>query len=135
MIGRRIVFVFLLVCSFVALGSLSAQQKHASRIGWISDEGCGAKHTKAGGADCVQKCWRGGASVPECMRSIVSELYAESSHESSNPRPKAGCRKRMVRGSQSKEKFTTTRSRPDFFKIAKYRCPDLCRERILLNLP
>src|SRR5882762_1418799 len=58
MIGRRIVFVFLLVCSFVALGSLSAQQKHASRIGWISDEGCGAKHTKAGGADCVQKCWR-----------------------------------------------------------------------------
>ncbi len=63
MIGRRIVFVFLLVCSFVALGSLSAQQKHASRIGWISDEGCGAKHTKAGGADCVQKCWRGGASV------------------------------------------------------------------------
>lgn len=58
-----VVFVFLLVCGLVALGSLSAQQKETSRAGWISDEGCGAKHTKAGGADCVQKCWRGGASV------------------------------------------------------------------------
>ena len=34
MISGRIVFVFLLVCGFVALGSLSAQQKHASRTGW-----------------------------------------------------------------------------------------------------
>jgi hypothetical protein len=58
-----IVFGFLLVCGLVAVGSLSAQQKQASRAGWISDEGCGAKHTKAGGVDCVQKCWRGGASV------------------------------------------------------------------------
>jgi hypothetical protein len=63
MIGSRIVFVFLLVFGPVALGSLSAQQGNASRAGWISDEGCGAKHTKPGGADCVQKCWRGGASV------------------------------------------------------------------------
>src|SRR5438045_4189735 len=62
MIRGLIVFVFLLVCGLVALGSLSAQQEHRSRAGWISDEGC-AKHTKAGGADCVQKCWRGGASV------------------------------------------------------------------------
>jgi len=60
MIRGRVVFVFLLVCG---LGSLSAQQKQASRAGWISDEGCGVKHTKPGGADCVQKCWRGGASV------------------------------------------------------------------------
>jgi hypothetical protein len=59
----RIVFVFLLVCGLVALGSLAAQQKHESRAGRISDGACGAKHTKAGGADCVQKCWRGGASV------------------------------------------------------------------------
>lgn len=63
MIRGRIVFVFLLVCGLVALGSLSAQQEHRSRASWISDEGCGAKHMKAGGADCVQKCWRGGASV------------------------------------------------------------------------
>ncbi len=63
MIRGRIAFVFLLGCGLVALGSLSAQQKNASRAGWISDEACAAKHTKPGGADCVQKCWRGGASV------------------------------------------------------------------------
>jgi len=59
----RIVFVFLLGCGLVALGSLSAQQKNAPRVGWISDESCAAQHTKPGRADCVQKCWRGGASV------------------------------------------------------------------------
>ena len=63
MIRAWIIFVFLFVCGLVALRSLAAQQKDASRTGWISDEACGAKHTKAGGADCVQKCWRGGASV------------------------------------------------------------------------
>jgi hypothetical protein len=63
MIRGRIIFVFLFVCGLVALRSLAAQQKDASRAGWISDEACGAKHTKPGGADCVQKCWRGGASV------------------------------------------------------------------------
>jgi len=51
------------VCGLAALTSLSAQQKNASRAGWISDESCGAQHTKPGRADCVQKCWRGGASV------------------------------------------------------------------------
>jgi hypothetical protein len=30
---------------------------------WVSDESCGAMHTKAGGADCIRKCKRGGASV------------------------------------------------------------------------
>ena len=59
----RIVLVFLLVCGLVALGSVSAQQSAASRTGWISDESCGTQHTKPGRADCVQKCWRGGASV------------------------------------------------------------------------
>jgi hypothetical protein len=63
MIIGRIIFVFLLVCGLVTLGSLAAQLKDATRVGWISDEACGANHTKAGGADCVQKCWRGGASV------------------------------------------------------------------------
>ena len=63
MIRGWIIFVFLFVCGLVALRLLAAQQKDASRAGWISDEACGAKHTKAGGADCVQKCWRGGASV------------------------------------------------------------------------
>ncbi len=63
MIRGRIVFLFLLVCALLALGSVSAQQKNASRTGWISDESCGAQHAKPGRADCVQKCWRGGASV------------------------------------------------------------------------
>ena len=68
MIRDRIVFLFLLVCGLAALSSVSAQQKGASRTGppragWISDESCGAEHTKPGRADCVQKCWRGGASV------------------------------------------------------------------------
>jgi hypothetical protein len=63
MIRGWIIFVFLFVCGLVALRSLAAQQKDVSRAGWISDEACGTKHTEAGGADCVRKCWRGGASV------------------------------------------------------------------------
>src|SRR5260370_33469176 len=59
----RIVFAFLGACGLAALGSVSAQQRDATRAGWISDESCGAQHTKAGRADCVQNCWRGGASV------------------------------------------------------------------------
>jgi hypothetical protein len=35
----------------------------ATRAGWISDEACAADHTKPGRADCVEKCWRGGASI------------------------------------------------------------------------
>ncbi len=63
MIRRWVAFLFLLVCSLVALGTAAAQQENASRTGWISDESCAAEHTKPGRADCVQKCWRGGASV------------------------------------------------------------------------
>jgi hypothetical protein len=59
----RIVFAFLLGCGLATLGSLSAQQNNITRAGWISDESCAAQHTKTGRADCVQKCWRGGASV------------------------------------------------------------------------
>jgi hypothetical protein len=62
MIRSRIAFVFSLVC-LLALASVSAQQGTDSRTGWISDESCGTQHTKPGRADCVQKCWRGGASV------------------------------------------------------------------------
>jgi hypothetical protein len=58
-----IVFAFLFICGLGALGSSSVQQGDAPRAGWISDESCAAQHMKPGGADCVQKCWRGGASV------------------------------------------------------------------------
>ena len=63
MIIRRTILAGSLVCALLALGSVSAQQESASRAGWISDEACAAQHTKPGRADCVQKCWRGGASV------------------------------------------------------------------------
>src|ERR1700736_308541 len=63
MIRGRVVFAFLAACGLVALGSVSAQQRDATRGGWISDESCGTQHMKPGRADCVQKCWRGGASV------------------------------------------------------------------------
>jgi hypothetical protein len=63
MIRSRIVFLLLFVCGFAAVGPVWARQKNASRAGWISDESCAAQHTKPGRADCVQKCWRGGASV------------------------------------------------------------------------
>jgi hypothetical protein len=63
MIRNRVVLVVLLFCGLLALEKVSAQQKDPSHSGWISDESCGTQHTKPGRADCVQKCWRGGASV------------------------------------------------------------------------
>ena len=59
----RIAFFPVLACVLLSCGFVSAQQKDAPRTGWISDESCGTQHTKPGRADCVQKCWRGGASV------------------------------------------------------------------------
>jgi len=61
-IGQILLFapsVFLVLM----LASTSAPQGSPSRTGWISDESCGKQHTKPGRADCVEKCWRGGASV------------------------------------------------------------------------
>ena len=63
MVRGRIVFPFLFSGGPVFLDSTSAQQKDASRAGWISDEACAAERAKPGRADGVQKCWRGGAAV------------------------------------------------------------------------
>lgn len=41
----------------------SAKTKSITVTGWVSDENCGALHTKPGGEDCVLKCLRGGAHV------------------------------------------------------------------------
>ena len=41
----------------------SAKTKSVNATGWVSDEACGATHTKPGGEDCVMKCLRGGAHV------------------------------------------------------------------------
>jgi hypothetical protein len=63
MAHSRTVLMLTLCGALLVSGPVSAQKTKASRIGWISDQACGAQHTKTGGADCVQKCWRGGASV------------------------------------------------------------------------
>lgn len=57
--GLLSILVFLLVGS----SSLLAKERTASLTGWVSDEHCGATHTKPGGADCVRKCIKGGADV------------------------------------------------------------------------
>ena len=59
----RIGFALSVCLAFLGFASVSAQQAETSRTGWISDESCGKEHTKPGRADCVEKCWRGGASV------------------------------------------------------------------------
>lgn len=41
----------------------SAKIKSINVTAWVSDEACGAAHTKAGGEDCVLKCLRGGADI------------------------------------------------------------------------
>jgi hypothetical protein len=43
--------------------ALSAASDSHTWTAWVSDEACGALHTKPGGADCIRKCHRGGASV------------------------------------------------------------------------
>ena len=40
-----------------------AREKRTTLRGWVSDESCGALHTKPGREDCVVKCRRGGASI------------------------------------------------------------------------
>ena len=44
-------------------GRQSSAAQAEARTGWISDEACGAEHTKPGKDGCVEKCWRGGAAV------------------------------------------------------------------------
>ena len=65
MLGKR----SLLILSVLVVGSISllAKDKPVSFTGWVSDEHCGALHTKRGGGDCVRKCIKGGqeAGHPE----------------------------------------------------------------------
>jgi hypothetical protein len=55
--------VVVTVGGLITGGSASTPQLDASKSGWVSDEDCLAEHTKPGRADCVEKCWRGGASM------------------------------------------------------------------------
>src|SRR2546428_3997295 len=43
--------------------SLAAQARERTATGWISDENCGARHTKPGGAGCIKKCMHGGQDI------------------------------------------------------------------------
>jgi hypothetical protein len=66
MIGReasamKIKIGVLLALVLVSFARINA--KPSTLRGWISDESCGAAHTKTGNESCVAKCLRGGASV------------------------------------------------------------------------
>lgn len=58
-----VAFSMLLVVGIMLLSLPAYSEKKATLSGWISDENCGALHTKPGREDCVRKCRRGGASV------------------------------------------------------------------------
>ena len=60
---RRALVAFALCATLAPAYAGYAEDKPSTVTGWVSDEACGAKHTKSGGADCVRKCLRGGASV------------------------------------------------------------------------
>jgi hypothetical protein len=60
---KTIVFtVAVMLLLQVAIAAI-AKTKSVTVTGWVSDQGCGALHTKPGGEDCVLKCLRGGARV------------------------------------------------------------------------
>lgn len=54
----------LLLAAGILLFSLSAHgDKKVTLRGWVSDEACGALHTKPGGEGCIRKCLRGGVAI------------------------------------------------------------------------
>jgi hypothetical protein len=59
---RRTILATLLIA--VAMGiTTGAREKNSVAAGWVSDENCGAQHTKPGGADCIRKCMKGGQDI------------------------------------------------------------------------
>lgn len=59
--AMRIMIAVVLALVLVSFARINA--KTSTLSGWISDESCGAAHTKTGNESCVAKCLRGGASV------------------------------------------------------------------------
>jgi hypothetical protein len=53
----------LVLLAAMATMTTSAKIKSINVTAWVSDEACGAAHTKPGGEDCVLKCLRGGADI------------------------------------------------------------------------
>lgn len=60
---KPIVFLVATMLLLQVALTASAKTKSITVTGWVSDEGCGALHTKPGGEDCILKCLRGGAHV------------------------------------------------------------------------
>ena len=60
-------FDALITCALLALlmsgPVIPAKRESHTWMAWVSDEACGALHTKPGGADCIRKCHRGGATI------------------------------------------------------------------------
>ncbi len=57
-------WILLALAASLTLGVAAfAREKTTTLTGWISDENCGAKHTRPGGADCIKKCMRGGQDI------------------------------------------------------------------------
>ena len=59
----RSVLVLVMVTFIATFPTILARDHVETWTAWVSDEHCGASHTKPGGADCIRKCHRGGASV------------------------------------------------------------------------
>ena len=82
-------FAVLLVMSlalFVVAAGASEKGKATSINGWVSDTGCGVKHAKAGGAECIKKCQGMGqklAFVSDADKSVwaVDNQDALAGHE------------------------------------------------------
>jgi hypothetical protein len=62
---KRNLLIILTVFLMLSLdvGASGSKPKSINTTGWVSDEACGASHTKPGGEDCVKKCLRGGAHI------------------------------------------------------------------------
>ena len=60
---KTIVFMIAAMLLLQVAIAASAKSKPITVTGWVSDESCGALHTKPGGEDCVLKCLKGGAHV------------------------------------------------------------------------
>ena len=70
-----------LILALLAAGVSEAEKQDIRLTGWVSDESCGALHTKPGGEDCIQKCIKGAEHMnpewtPQRMVFVVDDDHA-----------------------------------------------------------
>jgi hypothetical protein len=68
---------FLLIALLITPISLRSSGREVME-GWVSDSGCGAKHTKPGGENCIKLCIRGGGSAHPEWKAQKMVLVADS---------------------------------------------------------